>query len=55
MKTKDIKEAKRLWKELCNSVSRRPSPFKGMSEEEVIEQLRKTRKKLWEKKFALRP
>jgi len=47
MKTKDIKEAKRLWEELCESVSRRPSPFEGMSEEEVIEQLRKTRKKLW--------
>jgi len=55
MKSKDVKEAKRLWEELRNSVSGRPSPFEGMSEEEVIKQLRKTRKKLWEKKLALRP
>ncbi len=47
-------EAKKLWNELCESISKRPSPFKGMSEEEVIEHLRKTRKKLWEKKLAAR-
>jgi len=48
-------EAKKLWNELRESISKRPSPFEGMSEEEVIKQLRKTRKKLWEKKLALRP
>lgn len=54
MKNKDVKEAKTLWDELCKSVSKRPSPFAGMSEEEVIKRLRKTRKKLWEKKLATR-
>lgn len=53
MKTKKA-EAKKLWKELCESVSRRPSPFAGMTEEEAIKELRKTRKKLWEKKLAAR-
>jgi hypothetical protein len=48
-------EAKKLWNELRESISKRPSPFEGMSEEEVIKQLRKTRKKLWEKKLAFRP
>ena len=54
MKTKKA-EAKKLWNELCESVAKKPSPFAGMSEEEAIKQLRKTRKKLWEKKLALRP
>jgi hypothetical protein len=48
-------EAKKLWDELRDSVSKRPSPFAGMTEEEVINHLRKTRKKLWEKKLAARP
>jgi len=48
-------EAKRLWKELRESISKRPSPFAGMSEEEVIDHLRKMRKKLWEKKLAALP
>ena len=47
-------EAKKLFEELCESISKRPSPFVGMSEEEVIKHLRKTRKKLWEKKLAAR-
>lgn len=54
MKKKDVKEAKKLWKELRKSVSKRPSPFAGMSEEEVIKHLRKIRQKLWEKKLAAR-
>jgi len=53
MKTKKA-EAKKLWDELRENISKRPSPFAGMTEEEVIKQLRKTRKKLWEKKLAPR-
>lgn len=53
MKSKKA-EAKKLLHELRKSISQRPSPFAGMTEEEVIEQLRKTRKKLWESKFAPR-
>ncbi|MBI5756425.1 MAG: hypothetical protein HZA12_05810 [Nitrospirae bacterium] len=47
-------EATKLWNELRESISKRPSPFAGMSEEEVIKHLRKTRKRLWEKKLAAR-
>lgn len=47
-------EAKKLWDDLHESISKRPSPFAGMTEEEVIKHLRKTRKKLWEKKLAAR-
>ncbi len=54
MKKKDIDEAKRLWNELSKNTSKKPSTFTGMSEEEAIKQLRKTRKKLWEKKLAAR-
>lgn len=53
MKTKKA-EAKKLWDELRENIAKRPSPFAGMTEEEVIKQLRKTRKKLWEKKLAPR-
>ncbi len=45
-------ETKKLFEELSESISRRSSSFVGMSEEEVIKHLRKTRKKLWEKKLA---
>lgn len=54
MKNKNAKEAKKLWDELCNSVSKRHSPFEGMKESEVINQLRNDRKKLWEEKLAAR-
>jgi len=54
IKSKDIEEAMRLWKELRESIARKPSPLKGMSKEEVIRHMRKTRKMLWEKKLALR-
>ena len=47
-------EAKKLLHELRESISKRPSPFTGMSEEEAIKHLRKIRKKLWESKFAAR-
>lgn len=47
-------EAKKLLQELRESISKRPSPFTGMSEAEVIEHMRKVRKKLWESKFAAR-
>ncbi|MBI4651028.1 hypothetical protein HY745_07065 [Candidatus Desantisbacteria bacterium] len=49
---KNAKEAKKLFKELKISISKKPSPFASMEEEKVIEQLRKTREKFWEKKLA---
>ncbi len=53
MKTKKT-EAKKLLHELRESISKRPSPFTGMTEEEAIKHLRNIRKKLWESKFAAR-
>jgi hypothetical protein len=55
MKNKDIKEAKKLWNELCESVSKKHNPFAGKTKKEAIEEIRKVREKLWEKKFASRP
>ncbi len=54
MKNKDVKEAKRLWDEICKSVSKRRNPFAGMTKDEAIEAIRKVREKLWEEKFAAR-
>lgn len=56
MKTKkpDPKRAMQHFEKLCRLVSQRKSPFEGMTEEEVIEKLRKTRKELWGKKLASR-
>jgi hypothetical protein len=56
MKTKkpDAKRAMQHFERLCRHVAQRKSPFEGMTEEEVIEKLRKTREELWEKKLATR-
>jgi hypothetical protein len=54
-KKTDTNEVKRLLRELRESIAGKPSPFEGMSKEEVIQHMRKTRKTLWEKKLALRP
>lgn len=53
VKKTGVHEAKRLLNELRDSIAGKPSPFKGMSKEEVILHMRKTRKTLWEKKLAL--
>jgi hypothetical protein len=53
MKTKKA-EAKKLWDQLCDSVSKKQNPLAGMTKEEAIEAIRKVREKLWEKKFAAR-
>lgn len=47
-----IKQAKKHLKKIRELVAQRPSPFEGMTEEDVIERLRKTRKELWEKKLV---
>lgn len=52
MKTKDVKKTKRLWLELCESVSKKRNPLAGMTKQEAIEAIRKVREKLWEEKFA---
>ena len=39
---------------LCLQVSQKIYPFEGMTKEEVIEKLLKTREEVWEKKLASR-
>jgi hypothetical protein len=48
------KRAKKHLEHLRQLVAQRKNPFEGMTEEQVIEQLRKTREELWNKKFAAR-
>lgn len=56
MKTKkpDAKRAKKHLEKLREMIARDPSPIFKMSKEEIIEQLRKTRKEIWEEKLAAR-
>jgi hypothetical protein len=50
----NIEKAKKHLKRIREIVSRTKSPFVNMSEEEVIEKIRRDREKLWEEKFATR-
>jgi hypothetical protein len=56
MRTKkpDAKRAKEQLEKLRDMIARDPSPIFKMSKEEVIKQLRKTRKEIWEEKLAAR-
>jgi len=54
IKKPNAKRAMQHFEKLCQLVSQRKSPFEGMTDEEVIEKLRKTREELWEKKLASR-
>jgi len=51
---KRAKEAMTHLERLRKLVAQRPSPFAGMTKDEVIDELRKTREKLWEKKLGIR-
>lgn len=53
-KTK-IEKAKKHLAKIREIVSQTRSPFEGMTKEEAIEKMRKTRDKLWEEKIASRP
>ena len=50
---RSAKKALKHFEKLCEMIAQRPSPFQGMSEEEVIKRLRQTREKLWEKKIGI--
>jgi hypothetical protein len=50
----NIKKAKKHFEALRELASTGKHPFEGMTEEQVIERLRKTRKELWDKKLAPR-
>ncbi|MBI5675243.1 MAG: hypothetical protein HZC48_05355 [Nitrospirae bacterium] len=54
MKTKkpDPKRAKKHLDKIYQLASQSRSPFEGMSDEEIIKKLRKSREDIWEEKFA---
>lgn len=49
-----IENAKKHFEKIRELVSKKPSPFEGMTKDEAIEKIREVREKLWEKKFATR-
>jgi len=51
---KEITKAKKHLNRIRELVAQKPSPFEGMTKDEVIEQLRKTRRQLWEEKLVTR-
>ncbi|MBI3305348.1 hypothetical protein HYZ80_03460 [Candidatus Parcubacteria bacterium] len=51
---KKAKDALKYLKKIRELVAKRPSPFTGMSKDEVIEELRKTREQLWEQRLGNR-
>lgn len=55
MKRKDIRKTKEALKHIQNIrqlMSKVKSPYAGMNEQQIIDEIRKTREKLWEEKLA---
>jgi len=46
--------AQKHFKKIRDLVAQKPSPFKGMTKDEAIEEIRKVREELWEKKLVTR-
>ena len=51
---KNVEEIKRRLQRLRELAAKIPSPFKGMTLEEAIKKMRKTREELWKEKLAFR-
>jgi hypothetical protein len=51
----DIKKARKHFEILCELASKGKQPLAGMTKEQAIKAIRKTRKELWDKKIAARP
>lgn len=49
-----IEGLKWRWENLCKNISKKSNPFEGMTKDQIINILRKTREKLWEEKLATR-
>lgn len=49
-----IKKAGEALRKIRESVSRRKSPFEGMTKDQAINAMRKVREKLWEEKIGTR-
>ena len=49
---KSIQAAKRRLERIRQIMSKAHSPYRGMTKQEAINEIRKTREKLWEEKLA---
>jgi hypothetical protein len=47
-------EAKRRIEKIRQLMSKVRSPYRGMTKQQIIDEIRKTRERLWEEKFATR-
>ncbi len=52
MRKVNIKKAKLHLEKIRELMSNVRSPYKGMTKQQIIDQIRKTREKLWEEKIA---
>ena len=50
-----IERARKYFNKIRQIVSQKPSPFTGMTKEEAIAKMRKTREEIWEKKLVTHP
>lgn len=50
---KDIKKIMERISKIQKLMSRVYSPYRGKSKQEIIDEIRKTREKLWEEKLAI--
>lgn len=50
-----VQEAKKHLDRARELMSKRASPYEGMTKDEAIDAMRKIREQLWEEKFARRP
>ena len=51
---KDIQRAKKRIEKIRQLMSKVRSPYRGMTKQEIIDEIRKTREKLWEEKLVAR-
>ncbi len=53
MRKNNVKKAKMHLEKIRQIMSKVHSPYRGMSKQQIIDEIRKTREKLWEEKFAV--
>lgn len=52
MRKPNPKEAKKHLEKIRQLMSRVSSPYKGMTKQQIIDEIRKTRQKIWEERIA---
>lgn len=50
---KDIKKSMERINKIQQLMSKVRSPYRGKSKQEIVEEIRKTRERIWEEKFAI--